>query len=117
VFGFLGPNGAGKTTTIRILLGLMEPTSGSANVLGFDTATQGEHTRAHTGALLEHAGVYEHMSAEDNLEFFDRAYRMPKPERQARIKDFLTRMNLWDRRDEPLGKWSRGMRQRLALAR
>ena len=69
VFGFLGPNGAGKTTTIRILLGLLEPTIGHARVLGLDTRTQADEIRARTGALLEHAGLYEQMSAEDNLEF------------------------------------------------
>jgi len=84
VFGFLGPNRAGKTTTIRILLGLMEPTSGSDHVLGFDTQSQGAEIRARTGALLEHSGVYEHLSAEDNLEFFGRVYRMPAKERHDR---------------------------------
>ncbi len=117
VFGFLGPNGAGKTTTIRMLLGLMEPSSGSASVLGFDTRIQSADIRARTGALLEHVGVYEHMSAKDNLEFFGRAYLMPVDERQIRIRDLLSQMNLWERRDEPVGKWSRGMKQRLALAR
>jgi len=70
VFGFLGPNGAGKTTTIRIRLGLMEATSGDASVLGFNPQTQGNEIRTRTGALLEHSGVYEHLNAEDNLEFF-----------------------------------------------
>ena len=69
VFGFLGPNGAGKTTTIRLLLGLIEPTSGSALVLGFDTRTQSDEIRARAGALLEHSGLYERLSAEDNLRF------------------------------------------------
>jgi ABC-2 type transport system ATP-binding protein len=68
IFGFLGPNGAGKTTTIHLLLGLLEPTAGRAEVLGFDTCKQAGEIRARTGALLEHSGVYEQMSAEDNLE-------------------------------------------------
>jgi ABC-2 type transport system ATP-binding protein len=117
VFGFLGPNGAGKTTTIRMLLGLMAPTAGRAHVLGFDTQTQADQIRANTGALLEHSGVYEHMSAADNLEFYGRVYRMPGGQRQARIKEILTQMELWERRKEPVGKWSRGMKQRLALGR
>ncbi len=104
VFGFLDPNGAGKTTTIRMLFGLMEPTSGSAQILGFDTQTQGAEIRAQTVALLEHSGVYEHMSAEDNLEFFGRVYRMPTKIRQARIKELLTKMDLWDRLREAVGK-------------
>jgi ABC-2 type transport system ATP-binding protein len=117
VFGFLGPNGAGKTTTIRLLLGLLEPTAGRAEVLGFDTRTQAQAVRTHTGALLEHAGIYEQLSAEDNLEFYGRVWCLPAAERQARIKELLTHMELWERRKEPAGKWSRGMKQKLALAR
>ena len=70
VFGFLGPNGAGKTTTINLLLSLLEPTDGRAEVLGFDTQTQADEVRTRTGALLEHSGLYEQLSAEDNLEFY-----------------------------------------------
>ncbi len=72
VFGFLGPNGAGKTTAIRLLLGLLDPSSGEAEVLGFDTRTQSDQVRARSGALLEHTGLYERLSAEDNLRFFAR---------------------------------------------
>jgi ABC-2 type transport system ATP-binding protein len=117
VFGFLGPNGAGKTTTIRLLLGLLEPTGGRAEVLGFDTRTQPQEVRTRTGALLEHSGIYEQLSAEDNLEFYGRVWRMPEAERRARIKALLTDMGLWERRKEPAGTWSRGMKQKLALAR
>ena len=117
IFGFLGPNGAGKTTTIRLLVGLLEPTAGRAEVLGFDTQTQSGEVRARTGALLEHPGVYEQLSAEDNLEFYGRAYRMSREERQSRIRELLTQMGLWERRKEQAGKWSEGMRQKLALAR
>ena len=117
IYGFLGPNGAGKTTTINLLLGLLEPTAGRAQVLGFDTVTSAEAARAHTGALLEHTGVYEQMTAEDNLEFYGRAYQMPALDRKARIKELLVGMGLWDRRKERAGKWSRGMKQKLALAR
>jgi ABC-2 type transport system ATP-binding protein len=117
VFGFLGPNGAGKTTTIRLLLGLLEPSSGCAEVLGLDTRTRADEIRARTGALLEHSGLYEQLSAEDNLEFYGRAWRMPKAERQARIKELLSHIGLWERRRDPVEKWSRGMKQKLALAR
>jgi ABC-2 type transport system ATP-binding protein len=117
VFGFLGPNGAGKTTTIRLLLGLIEPTSGSAEVLGFDTRTQGAEIRARSGALLEHSGLYERLSAEDNLRFYGRVARMPKPELDQRIQELLTHLGLWDRRKEAAIKWSRGMKQKLAIAR
>jgi ABC-2 type transport system ATP-binding protein len=117
IFGFLGPNGAGKTTTIHLLLGLLEPTAGRAEVLGFDTRTQADQVRTHTGALLEHSGIYEQLSAEDNLEFYARVWRLPQGERRARIEELLTHIGLWERRKEPAGKWSRGMKQKLALAR
>ena len=117
VFGFLGPNGAGKTTTIHLLLGLLEPTTGQARVLGFDTRTQAEAIRARSGALLEFAGLYERMSAQDNLDFYGRIYQMPAPDRRARIKELLTHLELWERRRDLVGTWSRGMKQKLAVAR
>jgi len=117
VFGFLGPNGSGKTTTIRLLLGLLEPTGGRAEVLGFDTRTQASAIRERAGALLEHHGLYERLSAEDNLEFHGRINRMSRADRQARIKELLTDLGLWKRREERVGTWSRGMKQKLAVAR
>jgi ABC-2 type transport system ATP-binding protein len=117
IFGFLGANGAGKTTTINLLLGLLEPTAGQAQVLGFDTRTQGSAIRERTGALLEFSGLYERLTAEDNLDFYGRVWRLSAAERQARIKELLTHVGLYDRRDEPIGTWSRGMKQKLAIAR
>jgi len=117
IFGFLGPNGAGKTTTINLLLGLLEPTAGRAEVLGFDTRAQADQVRERVGALLEHTGLYEQLSAEDNLEFYGRVWRMPRAEREARIQELLTHIGLWDRRKERVGKWSKGMKQKLALTR
>jgi ABC-2 type transport system ATP-binding protein len=117
IFGFLGPNGAGKTTTLNLLLGLLEPTAGRAVVLGFDTRTQADEVRTRTGALLEHPGLYEQLSAQDNLEFYGRVYRLPEAQRRARIKELLTHMGLWERRKDSAGKWSKGMKQKLALAR
>jgi len=117
IFGFLGPNGAGKTTTIRLLLGLLTPSSGQGKVLGFDTQTQADQIRTQTGALLEHSGIYERLSAEHNLEFYGRIYQMSPLKRKNRIKELLVRMDLWERRSELAGNWSRGMKQRLALAR
>ncbi len=117
VFGFLGPNGSGKTTTIRMLLGLLEPTQGSAQVLGFDVAREADEIRARTGALMEHNGLYERLTAEDNLEFYGRIYQMSKSDRDARIRELLTHMDLWYRRGEMVRDWSRGMRQKLAVAR
>ncbi len=117
VFGFLGPNGSGKTTTIRLLLGLLEPDEGRMDVLGFDPVSQGDEVRLRCGALLEHTGLYERLSAEDNLEFYGRVWRMPAAERKARIQSLLESIGLWDRRKEQVGQWSRGMKQKLAVAR
>jgi ABC-2 type transport system ATP-binding protein len=99
VYGFLGRNGAGKTTTIRLLLGLLDPSDGRAEVLGYDTRTQAHDIRARTGALLEHDGLYERLSAADNLEFFGRIARMPADERHARSEELLTHFGLWERRE------------------
>jgi ABC-2 type transport system ATP-binding protein len=117
VFGFLGPNGAGKTTTIHLLLGLLEPTHGRAWVMGFDARTQADDIRNSSGALLEFSGLYERMTAEDNLDFYGRIYHIRASERKARIKELLTHLDLWNRRKEQVGKWSRGMKQKLAVAR
>jgi ABC-2 type transport system ATP-binding protein len=117
VFGFLGPNGAGKTTTIRLLLGLLEPSHGSAEVLGFDTRSHGQQIRERTGALLEHSGLYERLSAFDNLDLFGRIWHMKHADRHARIRALLEQFGLWDRRADSVGTWSRGMKQKLAVAR
>jgi len=117
VFGFLGTNGAGKTTTIRLLLGLLEPTSGRAAVAGFDTASQGDEVRAHCGVLLDEPGLYDRLSAEANLEFYGRIWQMSPTDRSVRIKELLEHLGLWDRRKESVGTWSLGMRKKLALAR
>lgn len=117
VFGFLGPNGAGKTTTIRLLLGLLRPSVGTARVLGFDPATEAEQVRRRTGVLLEHSGLIERLTAEDNLEFHGRIWRIPREARRARIRELLERLGLWERRRERVGTWSRGTRQKLAVAR
>jgi ABC-2 type transport system ATP-binding protein len=117
VFGFLGPNGAGKTTTIRLLLGLLEPTGGRATVLGCDTRAEAGRIREQSGALLEHHGLYERLSAEQNLEFYARVWRMSRAARAERIRALLQPLGLWERRGEPVGRWSRGMKQKLAVAR
>ncbi|MBF6592705.1 MAG: ABC transporter ATP-binding protein [Ktedonobacterales bacterium] len=117
IFGFLGANGAGKTTTIHLLLSLLEPTRGQAEVLGFDTRAHGGEIRARTGALLEFPGLYERLSAEHNLDFYGRVWHLSAAERQDRIKALLTHLDLYDRRKERVGTWSRGMKQKLAIAR
>jgi ABC-2 type transport system ATP-binding protein len=117
VFGFLGPNGSGKTTTIRMLLGLIAPTSGRASVMGFDAALQASDIRARSGCLLEHSGIYDRLSAEDNLDLFGRIWKISAADRRARIKEVLQSFSLWDRRSDAAGSWSRGMKQKLAIAR
>ena len=117
VFGFLGPNGSGKTTTIRLLLGLLDPDDGQAQVLGYDTREQADEVRARCGALLEHHGLYERLSAAENLDYYGRIWHMSKTERGSRIRELLEPLGLYERREEPIGRWSRGMKQKLAVAR
>lgn len=117
IFGFLGPNGAGKTTVIRLLLGLVEPTEGSGSVLGFDIHEHGGEIRRRTGALLEHTGLYERLSAYDNLDYYARIWRMPEVSRRLRIEALMKHFGLWERRSEIAGVMGRGMQQKLAIAR
>lgn len=117
IFGFLGPNGSGKTTTIRMLLGLIAPTMGSGTVMGHDIVSDSAAIRAISGALMEHNGLYERFSAYANLDYFGRINRLEKPVRERRIREMLEHFDLWDRRDEPVGSWSKGMKQKLAIAR
>jgi ABC-2 type transport system ATP-binding protein len=107
VFGFLGANGAGKTTTIRLLLGLLEPTAGRAEIFGLDIGTHSREIRRRAGALLEQAGLYERLSAEQNLEFFARAWGVPSADRKIRIRYALERIGLWERRHDmcEVGAW------------
>src|SRR6185369_1828824 len=106
VFGFLGPNGSGKTTTIRLLLGLLEPDQGSAQVMGFDSRKQAGEVRTRCGALLEHHGLYERLSAAENLDYYGRIWHMSKTDRENRIRELLEPLDLYDRRSEPIGRWS-----------
>ena len=117
IFGFLGRNGAGKTTTIRLLLGLIEPTAGEALVLGQDVVRQSAKVRKRCGVLLENPGLAERLTAADNLDLYGRIWHMRKDMRHARIAELLQRVSLWDRRNEPVRDWSRGMKQKLAIAR
>lgn len=117
VFGFLGPNGAGKTTTIRLILGLLRGQKGRIEVFGLDPATNGPAVRTQCGALLHDTGIYEHLSALENLEFFGRAHGLAHPFRSGRAKSLLDQVGLWERKGERPASWSRGMKQRLAVAR
>jgi len=117
IFGFLGPNGAGKTTTIRLLLGLLEPSAGRATVLGRDVRQDAQGIRERVGVLLESDGLYERLTARQNLDFFARVARLDPGERPRRIQALLEEIGLWERRDDPVADFSRGMKQKLALAR
>jgi ABC-2 type transport system ATP-binding protein len=117
VFGFLGPNGAGKTTTIRLLLGLLSPSAGSAEVLGWSVEREAAHIRERVGVLLEHHGLYERLSAYDNLAYFADIYHLETRVKEQRIKDLLGSIGCWERRHEKAGNWSKGMKQKLAIAR
>jgi ABC-2 type transport system ATP-binding protein len=114
IFGYLGPNGAGKTTTMRIMLGLLKPTYGEALIRGRDMGTDDE-MRKKVGVLLEKNGIYDRLTAHDNLQYFARLYGVDDVER--RIKEQLELVGLTDRRDQKAGKFSKGMKQRLGLAR
>ena len=117
VLGLLGPNGAGKTTTVRMLTALIEPSEGQATVDGFDVVTAPEGVRARVGILTETPGLYEKLSASANLDFFGRLYGLDATTRLDRIERYLRLFSLWDRRDEPAGTFSKGMKQKLAIAR
>ncbi len=117
VFGFLGPNGAGKTTTLRLLCALIKPTSGTAEVAGFRLGSQDEQIRASVGILTEQPGLYERQSAEDNLLFFAALFGLRPPVARAQTERYLRLMGLWDRRSEAVATFSRGMKQKMAIAR
>jgi ABC-2 type transport system ATP-binding protein len=117
VFGLLGPNGAGKTTTIRLLNGMFEPSSGSLSVMGFDPATQGAQIRAHAGVLTETPGLYERLTANQNLRFFGAMAGLSDREIKSRSADILALFGLTARANDRTGTYSKGMKQRLALAR
>lgn len=117
VFGFLGPNGAGKTTTVRMLAALIAPTAGSAVVAGHRLGEDDQMIRRNVGLLTESPGLYERLSAHQNLIFFARLYDLDTARAGAQTERYLRMLGLWDRRDDPVGSFSKGMRQKLAIAR
>jgi ABC-2 type transport system ATP-binding protein len=119
VFGFLGPNGAGKTTTVRMLSGLISKTSGTAVVAGCEVGRPADalRLRGQIGILPENVGLYEGSSAYRNLEYFDRLYGMDRAPLRENIERLLRRMDLWETRDRPVETFSKGMKQKLAIAR
>jgi ABC-2 type transport system ATP-binding protein len=117
VFGFLGPNGAGKTTTVRMLSALIEPSSGSAQILGHRLGQEDNEIRRKVGILTEIPGLYDELSVLENLIFFGQLYGLSKPQAKARAQHYLQMLGLWERRNTNVTKLSRGMRQKLAIAR
>src|SRR4030042_6728520 len=113
IFGYLGPNGAGKTTTIRILLGLFQADSGKLEILGQDIKLS--ETRKKIGFVLDADGLYDNMTAEENMEYYARIYGLFKADK--RILELLDMVELGSRAKDRVGAYSKGMRQRLALAR
>lgn len=115
VFGFLGPNGAGKTTTVRMLTSLIQPTRGQASVAGYQLGKDDTQIRRSVGILTESPGMYERLSAEKNLEIYANLYDVPDV--AGAVTKYLTMLDLWERRADPVGSFSKGMRQKLAVAR
>lgn len=115
VFGFLGPNGAGKTTTVRMLTSLIHPSAGQAQVNGYSLGLDDNAIRRSVGILTESPGLYERLSAEKNLRIYAELYEVPDPE--AAVSKYLSVLGLWERRLDPAGSFSKGMRQKLAVAR
>ncbi|UCC85801.1 MAG: ABC transporter ATP-binding protein [Anaerolineales bacterium] len=115
VFAFLGPNGAGKTTTVRLLAALVAPTAGRAWVNGYETGQDDKNVRRSLGILTEAPGLYERLNAVQNLTLYARLYEVEDVASQ--IEKYLRLLGLWSRRDEAVGGFSKGMKQRLAIAR
>lgn len=115
VFGFLGPNGAGKTTTVRMLTSLIAPTQGTARVNGYRLGENDTEIRRSVGILTESPGMYERLSASKNLSIYANLYDVDDVDGQ--VKKYLQMLGLWSRRDDAVGGFSKGMRQKLAIAR
>lgn len=118
IFGLLGPNGAGKTTTIRMLACLIKPSEGSAIVGGYDILKNPIKVREIVGILTENPSLYERLTAYENMEFFAEAYGLlERQERHRRIKELLEFFGLWNRRNDKVAIFSKGMKQKLAIAK
>jgi ABC-2 type transport system ATP-binding protein len=116
IFGFLGPNGAGKTTTMKMLLGLIHPTSGTGKVAGFDVIKQVLDVRRSCGVLPDPAGFYDNLTARQNLKFYGSLYNLDDKDLKNRVEATLDLVGLKDAKDKKIGKFSKGMRQRFGVA-
>jgi len=117
VLALLGPNGAGKTTTVRILAAILKPTTGWARIAGLDTVREARQVRRIVGLLTEVPGLYTRMRALEYLDFFGQLHGLTSRQRAARSEQLLRRFDLWEARQQRLGEYSKGMRQKLALVR
>jgi ABC-2 type transport system ATP-binding protein len=117
VFGFLGPNGAGKTTTVRMLTALIAPTGGSALVNAQSLGAGNDAIRRSVGILTETPGLYERLTAGENLRFFGQLYGLEQARAKGQSERYLRMLGLWERRDDKVGGFSKGMRQKIAIAR
>jgi len=119
VFGFLGPNGAGKTTTMRMLSCLISKTSGEARIAGYDVSDEADSLKIRKiiGLLPENNGLYDDLTAYKNLDFYGKLYECSKTQRKENIEHFLKLLGLWDKKDVLAGTFSKGMKQKLAIAR
>ena len=119
VFGFLGPNGAGKTTTVRMLCCLISKTSGTARIGNYEIGNRSDQQkiRRMVGLLTENVGLYEELSAYDNLDFYGRFYKLDLQKRKEQIEYLLKMLGLWEKRNVTAGTFSKGMKQKLAIAR
>ena len=116
IFGFLGPNGAGKTTTILMALGLTEPTSGEINVFGYNSTREPLKVKKITSYLPENVGYYEDLTAQENLKYITRLNGIPGKKADAKIEEVLKNVGLQDVAQVEVGKYSKGMKQRLGMA-
>jgi ABC-2 type transport system ATP-binding protein len=119
VFGLLGPNGAGKTTTVRMLCCLISKTSGTAKIGKYEIGKASDipKIRRIIGLLPENVGLYEDLSAYKNLDFYGKIYKLTEAQRKERIERYLRMLGLWEKKDRPAGSFSKGMKQKLAIAR
>lgn len=119
VFGFLGPNGAGKTTTMRILTCLISKTKGEARIAGYDVSDEADSLKIRkiVGFLPENVGLYDDLTAYKNLDFYGKLYECSETQRKENIEHFLKLLGLWDKREVMVGTFSKGMKQKLAIAR
>ena len=117
VFGLLGPNGAGKTTTMRMLACLIAPSTGGATVCGYDVLRDRTAVRKSIGILTESPGLYERLTARQNLEFYAKVYDLSSGQAASQIERYLKLLGLWDRRNDRAGTFSKGMQQKLSMTR